>query len=283
MSDSNPRIVEDVSEVRAALRGDPVGCAFMLADLDQPLDEYCTWFAAGPIGHPKGVLLLYAGLRTPAIITYGQSGAMDEIVERFAGQLPDLALLQMQPHHLAAIDRRFKSEFLRPMLRLGLAAQDFVPPRAVPFDVLTLSHRDTGDIIELQQHYLDSFFEPAQLDLGHYYGVRIDGRLVSMAGVHALSKSSSVAVLGNIVTHPEHRGRGYSTACCGRLCEGLIQQGFDALALNVERRNRSAVRVYEKLGFRYHDTFIEGRVKRMPDHSRSLTAEATGPDEPLCP
>jgi len=30
------------------------------------------------------------------------------------------------------------------------------------------------------------------------------------------------------------------------------------MALNVRRQNRSAVRVYEKLGFRYHDTYLEG-------------------------
>jgi hypothetical protein len=34
--------------------------------------------------------------------------------------------------------------------------------------------------------------------------------------------------------------------------------------LNVSRGNRSAVRVYEKLGFRYHDTYLEGEGTRRP-------------------
>ena len=87
-----------------------------------------------------------------------------------------------------------------------------------------------------------------------------DGELISVAGVHAVSPKGKLAVLGNIVTHPEHRGQGLSTACTSHLCEHLFAQDIEVLALNVRRQNRSAVRVYEKLGFRYHDTYLEGLV-----------------------
>ena len=78
--------------------------------------------------------------------------------------------------------------------------------------------------------------------------------------MHAVSPQGKLAVLGNIVTHPDHRGQGLSTACTARLCTRLFDEGIEMLALNVRRQNRSAVRVYEKLGFRYHDTYLEGVV-----------------------
>ena len=94
--------------------------------------------------------------------------------------------------------------------------------------------------------------------------MRVEDELVSVAGVHLHSPTFRIAALGNIVTHPDHRGRGLSTACTEVLCERLFQGEIETLALNVRRHNRSAVRVYEKLGFRYHDTYLEGFVDKTP-------------------
>jgi len=147
---------------------------------------------------------------------------------------------------------------------MALLAAEFTPSNNPFIEVESLSHRNTGEIIALYQHYPDNFFEPSQLDSGHYLGVRVEDVLVSVAGVHLHSPSFGIAALGNIVTHPEHRGRGLSTACTEALCERLFEGQVDTLALNVRRHNRSAVRVYEKLGFRYHDTYLEGFVDKTP-------------------
>ncbi|MFH9350516.1 GNAT family N-acetyltransferase [Kitasatospora sp. NPDC017646] len=40
-----------------------------------------------------------------------------------------------------------------------------------------------------------------------------DGRPVAAAGVHVHSAAHRVAVLGNVVTHPDARGRGLARAC----------------------------------------------------------------------
>ena len=147
------------------------------------------------------------------------------------------------------------------MLRMGMMADVFSPCAAFLDDAVEgLSLRDIGDIIDLFQYYPDNFFEPAQLATGHYYGIRREGKLVSVAGVHVFSGENAVACLGNIVTHPEHRGQGLSTTCTSHLCAALIDDGVRVLALNVDRHNRSAVRVYEKLGFLEHMTYVEGRL-----------------------
>lgn len=262
---STARIVTERDLLKALLGRDPVTCAYMLGDLDEAYSDFCTWYGVdGSSGTDglEGVLLVYDALSVPVLISYGQSGAIEAIIAHFWHELPGRALVHLQPHHVAAFDQVFGTEHLAAMLRMGLEAREFRPSRADASAVEQLSHRDTGEIIELYTHYPDNFFEPAQLDSGHYCGVRVGQRLVSVAGVHVLSHEASVATLGNIVTHPDFRGRGLSTMCTSHLCARLISEGVGTLALNVKRENRSAVRVYEKLGFRYHSTYLEGLVTR---------------------
>jgi ribosomal protein S18 acetylase RimI-like enzyme len=259
---STARIVTERDLLKALLGRDPVTCAYMLGDLDEAYSDFCTWYGVDGADGLEGVLLAYDALSVPVLISYGQSGAIEAIIARFWHDLPGRALVHLQPHHVAAVDQVFGTEGLVPMLRMGLDARDFRPSQGDASAVEQLSHRDTGEIIELYTHYPDNFFEPAQLDSGHYYGIRVDDRLVSVAGVHVLSHEASVATLGNIVTHPDSRGRGLSTVCTSHLCARLISEGVGTLALNVKRENRSAVRVYEKLGFRYHSTYLEGLVVR---------------------
>ncbi len=253
-----------MEEVRPALAADPVRCAYMLGDLDEAHRTFCTWYAVGPAGQPEAIVLVYSALSVPVLITWGDAGGVDAILGAFSDQMPGRMMTHIQTEHLHVIDRYFESEELRPMLRMGLEAASFTPQpgaRHTGASVERLGHRHTGDIMALFQHYPDVFFEPAQLDTGHYYGAIQDGRLASVAGVHVVSREDGVACLGNIVTHPDARGRGLSTACTSHLCQQLIADGVRVLALNVARRNASAMRVYEKLGFHDHHTYLEGILR----------------------
>lgn len=262
MDGPTPRALEDDDEILELLTRDPIACAYMIGDLDEGYRDNCTWYGAGPKGALEGLLLLYEGLSAPVMITYGQSGAVEDTVNAFCGALPGRALVHLPPHHQTALERYYACDDLYPMLRMGMAAREFrgAPPSA--FEVTRLSHRDTGDIVDLQGHYADNFFEPDQLGSGHYYGIRADGRLVSVAGVHVFSPAHKIACLGNIVTHTDFRGRGLSTACTSHLVAQLIREGIETLALNVRPQNRQAVRVYERLGFRYHGSYLEGWAVR---------------------
>lgn len=236
-------------------------CAYMLGHLEQGYQDYCTWYAAGPEDALEAVVLVFSGHSMPALLSLGQTGALEEIFQTYHDKMPGRSLTQLQPHHVAAVDPYFGTDGLIPMLRMGLAQADFRSGDTGGVEIEPLSHRHTGLIMALYQHYYpDNWFEPAQLDSGHYCGILSDGKLISIAGVHAVSPQGKLAVLGNIVTHPDHRGQGLSTACTSHLCARLFDEGIEVLALNVRRQNRSAVRVYEKLGFRYHDTYLEGVV-----------------------
>ncbi|MGM0575661.1 MAG: GNAT family N-acetyltransferase [Myxococcota bacterium] len=268
MPDIHASVVEDRDLLLKTLRGDPVRCAYMLGDLDEAYWDLATWYGAGAGDDLDAVLMVYDGLSMPVMITWGQGGAMERIVQAFHAQLPGRALTHLQPHHVAAIDQYFGTEGLVPMLRMGLTEDAFEEVLEGPWEIEPLNHRHTGEIVELQRFYPDNFFEPTQIGYGHYYGVHQDDMLVSVAGVHVFSREVRVGVLGNIVTHPDYRGRGLSTACTSHLCRKLFDEGVEIVALNVKRQNRSAVSVYEKLGFRYHDTYLEGLVEQTPSYDQ---------------
>ena len=255
------REVSDAAELRVALSRDRVAAAYQIADLDSEYGRFCRWFGAGPEGEElEAVVLLYTALSMPVVLTYGTPRGVEAIFDTFHTDVPGRMLIHMQPDHLDGVHAHFHCEDLRPMLRMGMRREDFQSGHA-DVGVEPLRVIDIGEIIDLYRFYPDNFFEPAQIESGHYYGVRRDGRLVSVAGIHVFSPESKVACLGNIVTHPDYRGQGLSSACTCHLCSALIEAGAEVFALNVARHNRSAVRVYRKLGFQDHNTYLQGSLQ----------------------
>jgi ribosomal protein S18 acetylase RimI-like enzyme len=134
-------------------------------------------------------------------------------------------------------------------------------------DVDTAGVRQLGaqDLPDLQVLYAASYpgnwFDPRMLETGQYVGIRSsDQSLLSVAGVHVYSEEYRVAALGNITTHPDHRGRGLGTAVTAALCKHLLDS-TETIGLNVKTDNAPAIHTYRKLGFEvvasYHEWMIE--------------------------
>jgi len=82
---------------------------------------------------------------------------------------------------------------------------------------------------------------------GDYYGIRIDGRLASMAGERM--RLPGLAELSGVSTWPEFRGRGLAGALTRRVVRGFLERG-DTPFLHCYAANVAAVGLYEALGFR---------------------------------
>jgi len=71
-----------------------------------------------------------------------------------------------------------------------------------------------------------------------------------------------VAALGNITTHPDHRGKGLGRSVTAKLCTSLCED-VDHIGLNVKMDNRLAVSLYRSLGFEviasYGEYMVEAR------------------------
>ena len=96
------------------------------------------------------------------------------------------------------------------------------------------------------------------------------GRLVAAAGTHVLSGAARLAVVGNVLTHAEFRGRGYATAVTGAVTAELLQS-CDHAVLNVRADNPPAISAYRHLGFTEHNRFEERLAHRIGSPWSDLT------------
>jgi len=146
--------------------------------------------------------------------------------------------------------------------KMGLIDPTFVHNRETG-DVKKLNSEDREELRWLyQESYPDNWFNERMLQTGHYYGIKINRRIVSVAGVHVFSEKYRVAALGNITTHPAYRNRGFAEEVTAHLCQQLFNR-VDHIGLNVHSNNRSAIRCYQKLGFEIVGHYEECSLKRM--------------------
>lgn len=244
---------------------DRVLCAYLLGDLDVPYVEHARWFALpslprdGAAEGLEGVLLLYGGLSVPAVLTAGSPMAIESLLIGARNHLPRRFYRHVRADHVEPFETMYLPHTAIEMIRMGLERGE-ATLEVDTADVEPLSHRDTAAIMQLYRHYPDNFFEPAQLETGLYFGVRKGKELVSVAGLHVYSERFDVAVLGNIVTHTEHRGQGLAARCVSRVLSTVFDR-VSQVALNVQRDNSAAISCYRKFGFREYCGFVEGWVQ----------------------
>jgi ribosomal protein S18 acetylase RimI-like enzyme len=115
-----------------------------------------------------------------------------------------------------------------------------------------LTEADADDAMALVAAAPPGPFLPGTLRCGGYWGVRIDGRLVAMAGERL--RIDGHTELSAVCTHPDVRGRGLAALLTGRVVAAIRGRGEEAF-LHVAASNTTAVRLYERLGFVPRTTF----------------------------
>ncbi|MEV7187057.1 GNAT family N-acetyltransferase [Kitasatospora sp. NPDC093102] len=249
--------LHDRAALAARFRTDPALHLFELGDLDDTLWPNTTWYTASPDSGRGPVALLYSGGDTPVLLAFARPADVPPLESllrdlrpflprRFTAGLPEGAERALVPDY--AVERR--TPLLRMLLTDGLPTE--VAHETQP---LTLDDVDAVRAL-LEESHPDSWFDPRMLADGGYVGVREDGRLLAVAGVHVHSPAQRVAVLGNVTTHPDARGRGLARACVTSLCHHLAAT-TDHLGLNVRTDNAPAIRLYERLGFTTVATYNE--------------------------
>lgn len=95
------------------------------------------------------------------------------------------------------------------------------------------------------------FFERTH-QLGDFVGVKLDGRLVAMAGERM--KPAGFTEVSGVCTHPDFRGRGYAGALMRLVAARILARG-ETPFLHAYAANTGALALYESLGFR-----LRGRI-----------------------
>jgi ribosomal protein S18 acetylase RimI-like enzyme len=238
------REVIDREEVAAFLRTDRLYAAYALGDLDAASRRRAAWGMAWADGRPAGLAMQHLGLPPQPLFLMGDPDACRAILATEVR--PRYAFVQARHDLAPAFNELYRVDLPAALSRMVVDRDAFVPyaggaERLVPADI--------GDLNRLYQLGLGGGFPASILEDGVYYGVRVGGRLVAAAGTHVINEAEGIAVVGNVLTHADHRGQGHAKAVTSGVTAELLSRVTD-VALNVYADNQPAIAAYARLGYR---------------------------------
>jgi RimJ/RimL family protein N-acetyltransferase len=245
--------------IHAILAGDPVWAVYALADLQPAFAPYSRW-QVGRSSAGEGVVLLFTALEPPPLFAMGPVAAVADALGRI--ELPEQVYLTVRQEHLPPLLERY--DVAQPFCHMWRMVRQTPDPVVIPSlpGLARLRRTDSDAIRRLYAHggpYTPDAFDPYQLDDGVFFGVRDerDG-LVAVGGTHIIDRETGAAAIGNMYTHPAHRGRGCAGAILAAIVGELQRTGIGRVMLNVDQSNSAAQRLYERHGFRIHLPYVEG-------------------------
>ena len=251
----------DRDAIEKYLRRDTPLNIYLIGDLDDFFWPHTTWYASMSGVEIEALALLYrpSGLPTLIVLINGDRERAVELLQNLAPSLPDKVYAHLSPGIESALASSFNlehhGEHSKMILRLPDALNSVASRQSVP-----LSIHDEEEILAFYRAaYPGNWFDARMLETGHYWGVRIDGRMAAAGGVHVCSAKYRVAALGNIATHSDFRGRGLAGDVTASICRKLLNE-VDEIGLNVKSDNIPAISCYRRLGFEttavYHEILL---------------------------
>jgi ribosomal protein S18 acetylase RimI-like enzyme len=242
--------LHDRARIGAFLRQDAPLHLYALGDLDDFFWPATLWYGLEEHGELRQIILGYLtdDLLVMHALTGGPLDELRDLLVRARHLLPARIYAHLTPGVGDALAGQYDLEPHGTYDKMLLVE----PGRLDEVDGSQVERLGADNLAEMLALYAESYpgnwFDPRMLETGHYYGARVGGALVSVAGVHVYSPQQRVAALGNIVTHPAARGRGHATQVTARLCRELLRT-VDQIGLNVRAENAVAIACYQRLGF----------------------------------
>jgi RimJ/RimL family protein N-acetyltransferase len=260
------RAIEDRAVLREFLEGDRLLAAYALCDLEDREFIRTRWGGAFNGDRLVAIALEYSGLTPQPLFVMGKPGGIEAILRDIVR--PRAAYVAALSESLPSVESLYRLDPGPPMVRMWVDRSRFRP---YPADVRRLLPSDIGDLNRLYQLGFASWLPSSAIADGVYYGMRVGGRLVAAAGTHVISKQARLAVVGNVLTHVDYRGRGYATAVTGAVTADLLRS-CDQVVLNVRSDNPPALQAYRRLGYAEHVRFEERLAHRLGSPWPDLTA-----------
>ena len=247
----------DRSLLRTFLERDRRYAAYAICDLEDREFARTRWGVAWADDEPIAVAMEYTGLTPQPLFLIGRTDGLEAILDEVLR--PRAAYLAALPDALPAVQAHYRVDAGPPMVRMWVDRPSFSP---IAGDFQRLVPGEIGELNRLYQLGFASWLPAAAIADGVYYGIRAGGKLIAAAGTHVISPTARLAVLGNVLTQVEQRGRGYATAVTSAVTEELL--GFcDEVVLNVRSDNPPALQAYRRLGYIEHIRFEERLVHRL--------------------
>jgi GNAT superfamily N-acetyltransferase len=227
---------------------------YALGDLAPEEQLHCEWRFTSH--DPPAATLFYQAFDPPVFFAIGAAVSVERLLDE--APLPSSLYLHIKHEILNLVNERYRRVTTKVMQRMILR-------EAALADLTGVEMLAAGDLKDLAQLYgrrdgkekEGTFFSPAQVLNGLYFGIRDYGRLVAAAGTHLINRSKSVAAVGNVFCLPEYRGNGLGARLTSAVVKALLKEGIQTIGLNVSPEN-PATRLYERLGFRKACSYVEG-------------------------
>jgi ribosomal protein S18 acetylase RimI-like enzyme len=246
---------------RALLRGfletDRLLAAYALCDLEDREFARTRWGAAFDGDRLIAICLEYSGMTPQPLFVMGREDGIEAILSDVIR--PRAAYVAALTESMPAVEAHYRADPGPPMVRMWVDRARFRP---YPADAFRLLPIEVGELNRLYQLGFASWLPSSAIAEGVYFGIRVGGRLVAAAGTHVVSPLARLAVVGNVLTHVDYRGRGYATAVTGAVTAELLRT-CDHVCLNVRSDNPPALQAYRRLGYAEHVRFEERLIHRL--------------------
>ena len=242
--------------LREFLERDRLFAAYAICDLGDREFPRTRWGIATAGDELISVVLEYGGLTPQPMFAMGRPDGIAAILKDVIR--PRAAYVAAKRESLDAIAQHYRVEPGPEMVRMWVDRSTFQPAMARVERLLPV---EVHDLNRLYQLGFAAWLPSSAIGEGVYYGIRVNGRLVAAAGTHVVSKEAGLAVVGNVLTHIEHRGKGFATATTSAVTAELLRY-CEQVVLNVRADNVAATTAYRHLGFQDYCRFEERLARR---------------------
>jgi len=250
------RSTTDRHLLREYLEQDRLYAAYAICDLAERELPRTRWGIATHGDRLIAVGMEYSGLTPQPMFVMGEpagiAGILRDVVK------PRAAYIAARTEALGAVATHYRVDPGPQMIRMWVDRGTFQPLTARVERLLPV---EVHELNRLYQLGFAAWLPSTAIAEGVYYGIRVNGRLVAAAGTHVVSREAGLAVVGNVLTHQDHRGRGYAKAVTSAVTAELLRS-CDQVVLNVRADNPPAIAAYDHLGYQEHCRFEERLVRR---------------------
>jgi ribosomal protein S18 acetylase RimI-like enzyme len=242
--------------LREFLERERLFAAYAICDLSEREFGRTRWGIATSGDELVAVVLEYSGMTPQPMFVMGEPDGIAAILRDVVR--PRAAYVAAKAASLPAVAQHYRVEPGPEMVRMWVDRASFQPVTARVERLLPV---DAHDLNRLYQLGFAAWLPSSAIGEGVYYGIRVNGRLVAAAGTHVISREAGLAVVGNVLTHADHRGRGYAKAVTSAVTAELLRT-CNEVVLNVRADNPPAIAAYRRLGYRDHCRFEERLARR---------------------
>lgn len=113
-------------------------------------------------------------------------------------------------------------------------------------EIIPLTSKHINEIYDLVWLVMPGYFKKRTFEMGKYFGVFKNNKLVSIAGQRM--QTNDFIEVSAVVTHPDYTGRGFAKQLTTHVTKEILKENKHPI-LHTTKGN-TAIKLYEKLGYK---------------------------------